>query len=231
MTWQQTIVGNGTATITAIVVDGTNYAYAVKAANYAITVSPKDVENIMVVVIDNQTYTGSELKPAVTVKDGEVILTENVDYTVTYADNVIVGTATVTITGIGNYSGTVSVTFAILADKANLEAAIEAATEYYDSIKDDYSSIADLLKEAIDVAQDILDQIDATQEDTDAAQDDLDAAVQSAINSIKIATAIDAVRTAEADNDVWYDMNGKKRQGQPTKKGLIIKNGKKMIVR
>lgn len=66
--------------------------------------------------IDDQTYTGEGLEPAITVKDGETVLTEDVDYTVTYSNNVQGGgKATVTVTGIGNYSGTVSKTFNVVA--------------------------------------------------------------------------------------------------------------------
>lgn len=60
------------------------------------------------------TYTGKEIKPAVTVKDSEgtVITTDN--YDVTYSNNVKVGTATVTIKFKGaNYEGTATKTFVI----------------------------------------------------------------------------------------------------------------------
>lgn len=53
--------------------------------------------------IPNQTYTGSAIKPSVTVWDGNKVLTEKKDYKVSYKKNVNVGTAEVTITGIGNY--------------------------------------------------------------------------------------------------------------------------------
>ncbi|MBP5420457.1 MAG: hypothetical protein J6Y72_11680 [Bacteroidales bacterium] len=66
--------------------------------------------------IANQTYTGEEIKPAVVVVDGQTTLTENVDYTIAYSNNVNAGTATVTVTGIGDYTGEVKVTFTI--DKA-----------------------------------------------------------------------------------------------------------------
>lgn len=58
-------------------------------------------------------YTGNAIKPAVQVKDGSTTLTEGTDYTVSYADNVNKGTAAVTVTGKGNYTGTVNKTFQI----------------------------------------------------------------------------------------------------------------------
>lgn len=59
-------------------------------------------------------YTGTPIQPAVTVKDtAEKVLTEDTDYTVSYENNTNVGTATVTITGKGNYTGTILVEFMI----------------------------------------------------------------------------------------------------------------------
>lgn len=54
-------------------------------------------------------YTGTNIEPKVTI-DG---LTEGTDFYVTYTDNKNAGTATVTITGIGNYQGTITKTFTI----------------------------------------------------------------------------------------------------------------------
>lgn len=62
------------------------------------------------------TYDGTAHSPAVTVKLGDDTLTQGEDYTVTYTNNTGAGTATVTVTGCGEYSGTASTTFTI--DKA-----------------------------------------------------------------------------------------------------------------
>lgn len=59
------------------------------------------------------TYDGKAKTPAVTVKDGYQTLTKDTDYTVSYQNNVNVGTATVIVTGIGNYTETVTVDFTI----------------------------------------------------------------------------------------------------------------------
>lgn len=63
--------------------------------------------------IPDQTFTGSRLKPSVTVKDGNKTLELETDYTVSYTNNTNVGTATATIRGKGNYSGKVEKTFTI----------------------------------------------------------------------------------------------------------------------
>lgn len=59
------------------------------------------------------TYDGSAKQPAVTVKYGSATLVKGLDFTVAYSNNVNAGTATVTVTGIGSYTGTASKTFVI----------------------------------------------------------------------------------------------------------------------
>ncbi|MBQ9230899.1 MAG: leucine-rich repeat domain-containing protein [Prevotella sp.] len=64
--------------------------------------------------IDDQEYNGSELKPALVIKDGEILLVEGTDYDAVYDNNVDAGTATITITFKGNYTGTAEKTFTIV---------------------------------------------------------------------------------------------------------------------
>ena len=63
--------------------------------------------------IDAVTYNGTAQKPTVTVKDGNTLLTEGTHYSVSYDNNVNAGTATVTITGKKDYSGTKTADFII----------------------------------------------------------------------------------------------------------------------
>ena len=63
--------------------------------------------------VGTQTYTGRTLMPYVSVSWGGRTLTLGTDYTLSYANNVAVGTATVTATGKGNFQGRVSGTFRI----------------------------------------------------------------------------------------------------------------------
>lgn len=58
-------------------------------------------------------YTGVSLFPAVSVKYGGDTLVRDVDYALTYKDNVNPGNGTVTVTGLGAFSGSVVKTFAI----------------------------------------------------------------------------------------------------------------------
>ena len=114
----------GTATIT---VKGKGNYDASTTASGTFTISAKAVTAAMIADIAAQTYDGTAKEPALTVTDGETTLVLDTDYTVAYTDNTNAGTATATITGKGNYSGTASNTFAIEA--ANLSSASIAAIE------------------------------------------------------------------------------------------------------
>ena len=66
------------------------------------------------VTVANGVYSGSAVKPKVTVKLGTKTLTRGTDYTVTYSNNIRIGSKAVAkITGKGNYKDTVSKTFTI----------------------------------------------------------------------------------------------------------------------
>ena len=58
-------------------------------------------------------YDGKAKKPGITVKLSGKTLKNGTDYTVSYSNNTKVGTAKVTITGKGNYTGSVSKTYSI----------------------------------------------------------------------------------------------------------------------
>lgn len=69
--------------------------------------------NTAIVTVGNQIYNGGAIKPTVKVRLNGTTLKNGQDYNVSYADNVHVGTATVTITGIREYSGKCTTTFEI----------------------------------------------------------------------------------------------------------------------
>ena len=58
-------------------------------------------------------YSGNYKKPSLTIMDGTKKLTHKTDYTVSYKNNRSAGTATVTIHGIGDYTGSVDRQFTI----------------------------------------------------------------------------------------------------------------------
>lgn len=57
--------------------------------------------------------TGSEVKPQVPVYDGNILLEEDKDYTVSYENNIEPGTAKMIIVGTGNYTGRIDLEFTI----------------------------------------------------------------------------------------------------------------------
>jgi hypothetical protein len=99
-----------------------NYAFTPVYATF--TIDPKSITNNMLwneIDENGVTYTG---EPIVfgngmfgltdEIDNEDVDLEENQDYTVAYANNTNIGTATVTLTGMGNYTGEVSFTFDIV---------------------------------------------------------------------------------------------------------------------
>ena len=77
------------------------------------TVEKKNIQKLNFSKIGDITYTGSSLTPKLTIKDGNKLLEENTDYSLTYINNTNVGEASIIIKGIGLYTGTVTKTFNI----------------------------------------------------------------------------------------------------------------------
>ncbi|MBR4514201.1 MAG: carbohydrate binding domain-containing protein [Lachnospiraceae bacterium] len=73
----------------------------------------KDITTATVTGLGTKAWTGSEITPVVTVKDGDVTLKKGTDYTVEYKNNKAAGKASVVITGIGDYEGTITKSFLI----------------------------------------------------------------------------------------------------------------------
>ncbi len=77
----------------------------------------KSIKTATVSGIANKTYSGKGRTQSLTVKIDGVTLVKGTDYTLSYKNNVNVGTATVTITGMGHYEDSISKTYKILAKK------------------------------------------------------------------------------------------------------------------
>ena len=103
-----------------------NYA---GVCNGTFNILPKELSADMIEAIADQSYTGQAIEPALVVKytdnlvDGRIYTLEpGRDYTVTYENNVEVGTATVIVKAgtSGNYRGEVKATFSIVGTTAIL---------------------------------------------------------------------------------------------------------------
>lgn len=77
------------------------------------------IENAVVSEISDQRYTGEEITPDITVTLNGETLTRDVDYTVRYENNIEKGTATVFVSGMGNYSGVIKQSFEITKYSVN----------------------------------------------------------------------------------------------------------------
>ena len=99
--------------------ESTNYASV--GREVAITVAPKSFsDNSIVLSVNSGCVFGQPIAPGYIVKDGETVLTKGKDYTEQLTGIEKAGTANITITGTGNYTGTKNTTFAI--EKATITA-------------------------------------------------------------------------------------------------------------
>lgn len=105
--------GNLFNEMTAVTEDVSVYAYFKEIPEETQGIV-KTVEGLTIGKIKNQVYCGEKILPDFTVKDGNILLSENTDYTLRYRENENVGTATVLIEGKNGYSGTKTATFEIL---------------------------------------------------------------------------------------------------------------------
>lgn len=110
--------------VTFVVVDG------------QLTITPKSVDpeagkGMSVGKLPHITYNGKSQKQKPEVKDGNTLLTEGTDYTLSYSEGTTnVGTVTVTVEGKGNYAGEAEVTYEIMKRQVTLESA--SASKVYD---------------------------------------------------------------------------------------------------
>lgn len=97
----------GRHTLTAKFVGSQNMA--AQAGTVDVTITWAWITNADVAVEgESFTYTGSPITPAVSVTLKGTQLMKDRDYTIAYTNHTNVGTATVTVTGIGNYTGTIN---------------------------------------------------------------------------------------------------------------------------
>lgn len=99
----------GSCKVTVTFNDGTTETITVKIQGIDLSNMPTQT------VIPSYTYTGKELKPTPTVKYGNTNLNQNVDYSVSYKNNIKVGTASMIVTGKGFYTGSFTQNFKIVA--------------------------------------------------------------------------------------------------------------------
>ena len=107
----------GNYTVKAEITETKNYNAGSATADFAI--SAKALADTMVADTAAQNYADAEIKPSPAVVDTEA-LTEGVDFTYAYENNMYVGSATVKVEGKGNYSGTITKNFDIVSVEQNV---------------------------------------------------------------------------------------------------------------
>ena len=103
-------INAGTASVT--ITGKGNYS---GTASASFTITAANLTGAAFSTLADKPYTGSPITQSFAVTFNGTALTENTDYTVSYANNTNAGAATVTITGKGNYTGTASASFTITA--------------------------------------------------------------------------------------------------------------------
>ncbi len=107
-----TSVGQITATIPVTIGNKTTTVKAVY------NIVSKSINNCTIEPLADNVYTGKALTPPVIIKDkAKNQLRENVDYTLSYSNNVNPGKGVVTVTGKGEYEGKMNATFNIIAPR------------------------------------------------------------------------------------------------------------------
>ena len=115
--------------------------YKVVSANYTdivhpakVTIEKRDLSLVQAEIAGTFTYTGSSIAPVVTVQDGTPSIVKASDYALSYADNILPGTARAILTAKvdGNYVGTKEVSYQIRP--ATIRLVADGSTgEYYGS--------------------------------------------------------------------------------------------------
>ncbi len=117
-----TIKGTGSTTITINGAETSNYKAAVKTIS--IVVNQKKLSGSIKLFSGSYVYNGKAKQPKVTLGN----LVQNRDFKVVYGNNVNIGTAKITVTGIGHYKGTITRTFKIVPAQPKISVVRSAGT-------------------------------------------------------------------------------------------------------
>lgn len=100
-----------------VVVKGSQAApnYYVGQAESSYEITAKDIASLQISGVESSyVYSGASIQPEVTVKDGDTVLVEGTDYTVSYGENTTVAQGgSVTVAMKGNYEGSTTLNFSI----------------------------------------------------------------------------------------------------------------------
>ena len=190
--------------------------------------------------IDAVEYDGEEQLPAIVVRDGENTLTEGEDYTLEFSGNKNAGYAMVVVRGIGEYAGETSTTFDITqkgVDGLTVEVAEAGEGEIPAITVKDGSAVLDPEYEYT-ISYEDADGNPVTEEQM-AEGGKFKAVIDLNYNysgtltkdiTVKepAATGIASIENGKTI-DNYYDLSG--RKVVKAKKGVYVKNGKKVVIK
>jgi hypothetical protein len=220
-------VDAGTATVNITAMG--NYS-GTGSTTYAI--APAEITSRMVTYLYWKYYNGKEWRPVLRIIYNDVQLIEGRDYAVAYKNNTEATTATCVITGLGNFTGKCIKNFAIrriTLDKVTV-ASVDATTEKltYDGMTlvkgKDYTvtrkdGIAYFSGEG-----NYFGDLEVKFGSADSGSD------ETATAPGDDATAINGVESAAAAEE-WYTVDGVKLAAKPSKPGIYVVNGAKVVLK
>ena len=107
--------------------------------NFTLKLKRTSIAKATVSGLKNKYYTGMAITQSPVVKFGSKTLKAGTDYSISYKNNKAIGTATVTITGKGAYTGTAKATFKICPKKTTLKTVTSPKTK---QLKATYSKVS-----------------------------------------------------------------------------------------
>ena len=145
--------------------------YDITFTNGTLTVGTKALENSFIADIDALTYTSLAQTPAPVLTFHEMTLVAGTDYTVAYSNNVNAGTATVTCTGQGNYSGQAQKNFTIKPDTLTEVSLVDTLFEYNFKTPVEQTAVINVVKtKTLTVPAEMYDIVDNSNKATEPGQ-------------------------------------------------------------
>ena len=206
------------------------------------TLNQKVIDNLMIQPIADCVYDGQVQSPDVAVKYGDIVLTLGTDYVVRYSENVNAGVGTVAVYGIENYAGVSYGTFNILkkeltadmieviADQSYTGQAVEPAVvvKYSDNLVDGRVYVLEPGHDYTVSYENNVEVGTATVIVT-AADGNYSGEIKGTFNIVGT-TGIGAVGSSTANTTAkLYDLSG--RKAKATKRGVVIIDGKKVVIK
>ena len=121
----------GRIDVTSVVVSGNSKIQKGTSSKLSVSVVPQDATD------NSIKWSSSDESKATVDADGNVTLNEDEDYIVSYSDNVNVGTAEMTIFGIGYYEGSLKKAFKIISNKNDNYVTDDSANDNANNNKND----------------------------------------------------------------------------------------------